>query len=45
VHQIVLDGIGRGFGDQDFASMLARHAEGTGVDLIPENKEVSDGLS
>ncbi len=45
VHQIVLDGIGRGFGDQDFASMLARHAEGTGVDLIPENKEVADGLS
>jgi 3-hydroxyisobutyrate dehydrogenase len=45
VHQIVMDGIGRGFGDQDFASMLSRHAEGTGVELVPENKEVSDGLS
>lgn len=45
VHQIVLDGIGRGFGDQDFASMLSRHAEGTGLDLVPENKDVSDGLS
>ena len=45
VHQIVMDGIGRGFGDQDFASMLTRHAEGAGVDLVPENKEVSDGLS
>jgi 3-hydroxyisobutyrate dehydrogenase-like beta-hydroxyacid dehydrogenase len=45
VHQIVMDGIGRGFGDQDFASMLARHAEGTGVDLEPENRDVSDGLS
>jgi 3-hydroxyisobutyrate dehydrogenase-like beta-hydroxyacid dehydrogenase len=45
VHQIVMEGIGRGFGDQDFASMLTRHAEGTGVDLKPENKDVSDGLS
>jgi 3-hydroxyisobutyrate dehydrogenase-like beta-hydroxyacid dehydrogenase len=45
VHQIVMDGIGRGFGDQDFASMLARHAEGTGLHLVPENKDVSDGLS
>ncbi len=45
VHEIVMDGIGRGFGDQDFASMLARHAEGTGIDLAPEDKDVSDGLS
>ena len=45
VHQIVMDGIGRGYGDQDFASMLSRHAEGTGVDLVPANQEVSDGLS
>ena len=45
VHQIVMDGIGRGFGDQDFASMLTRHAEGTSVDLAPEEEEVSDGLS
>jgi len=44
VHQIVMDGIGRGFGDQDFSSMLSRHAEGTSVELVPENKEVSDGL-
>lgn len=44
VHQIVMDGIGRGFGDQDFASMLSRHAEGTGVELLPSNEEVSDGL-
>jgi len=45
VHQIVMDGIGRGFGDQDFASMLSRHAEGTSVDLVPEEREVSEGLS
>jgi 3-hydroxyisobutyrate dehydrogenase-like beta-hydroxyacid dehydrogenase len=45
VHQIVIDGIGRGFGDQDFAAMLSRHAEGSSVTLQPENKEVSDGLT
>jgi 3-hydroxyisobutyrate dehydrogenase len=45
VHQIVMDGIGRGFGDQDFASMLSRHAEGTSVDLVSEEREVSEGLS
>lgn len=45
VHQIVIDGIGRGFGDQDFASLLTRLAEGTPVDLVSENRDVSDGLS
>jgi 3-hydroxyisobutyrate dehydrogenase-like beta-hydroxyacid dehydrogenase len=45
VHQLVMDGIGRGYGDQDFASMLSRHAEGTNVVLEPEQKDVSDGLS
>ncbi len=45
VHQIVMDGVGRGFGDQDFASMLTRHADGSSVTLEPENKDVSDGLS
>jgi 3-hydroxyisobutyrate dehydrogenase-like beta-hydroxyacid dehydrogenase len=45
VHQIVMDGIGRGFGDQDFISMLSRQAEGSSVELVAENKEVSDGLS
>lgn len=45
VHQIVMDGIGRGFGDQDFAALLTRHSEGTPVTLSPEDKEVTDGLS
>jgi 3-hydroxyisobutyrate dehydrogenase len=45
VHQIVMEGVGRGFGDEDFASMLSRHADGSSVTLEPENKEVSDGLS
>jgi 3-hydroxyisobutyrate dehydrogenase len=45
VHQVVMDAVGRGFGDQDFASLLSRHADGSSVTLEPENKEVSDGLS
>lgn len=45
VHQIVVDGIGRGWGDQDFAALLTRLAEGAGLSIEPENKEVSDGLS
>ncbi|HEX2153640.1 MAG TPA: NAD(P)-dependent oxidoreductase [Acidimicrobiia bacterium] len=45
VHQIVVDGIGRGFGDQDFAALLTRLAEGAGRNIESENKEVSDGLS
>jgi hypothetical protein len=40
-----MDGIGRGYGDQDFSAMLSRHAEGTPVDLEPEDTPVSDGLS
>jgi hypothetical protein len=40
-----MDGVGRGFGGEDFASMLSRQAEGTNVTLEPENKDVSDGLS
>ena len=45
VHQIVVDGIGRGYGDQDFAALLSRLAEGTPIDLVSEHREVSDGLS
>lgn len=45
VHQIVVDGIGRGWGDQDFAALLTRLAEGAGRSIESENKDVSDGLS
>lgn len=45
VHQIVVDGIGQGYGDQDFASLLTKLARGSGRELEPENVEVSDGLS
>lgn len=44
VHQIVLEGIGRGFGDLDFAALLSKHAEDSGRELIAENREVGDGL-
>ncbi len=44
VHQIVMDGIGRGFGERDFAAMLSRLAEGSGRALQSENRPVSDGL-
>lgn len=45
VHQIVIDGIGLGYGDQDFAALLTKLAEGSGRSIEPENKEVGDGLS
>ncbi len=45
VHQIVIDGIGQGYGDLDFAALLSRLAEGAGRKIEPENREVSDGLS
>jgi 3-hydroxyisobutyrate dehydrogenase len=45
VHQIVVDGIGKGYGDQDFASLLTRLAEGAGMELQSEDKDVTDGLS
>ena len=45
VHQIVVEGIGRGFGDLDFAALLSKHAEDSGREVIAENREVSDGLT
>ncbi len=45
VHQIVMDGIGRGYGDLDFASLLTRLSEAAGRSIEPENRKVSDGLS
>ncbi len=44
VRQIIVDGIGRGFGDEDFASLLSRLADGAGMKIEPENKQVSTGL-
>jgi 3-hydroxyisobutyrate dehydrogenase-like beta-hydroxyacid dehydrogenase len=45
VHQVVVDGIGRGLGDQDFAALLELAAAGAGMELEPEDIDVSDGLA
>jgi 3-hydroxyisobutyrate dehydrogenase len=44
VHQIIQGLIGAGYGDQDFAALLALEAAAAGVDLVSENAEISDGL-
>jgi 3-hydroxyisobutyrate dehydrogenase-like beta-hydroxyacid dehydrogenase len=44
-HQIVMEGIGRGWGDQDFGALLELTAAAAGMTLEPENVEVDDGLS
>lgn len=44
VHQIVMQGIGRGLGDKDFAALLELAAHNSGRTLEPEDVEVSDGL-
>ena len=44
VSQIITDGIGRGFGDQDFAALLSRLAQGAGMEIESENKPVTTGL-
>ena len=36
--------IGRGMKDEDFAKLLALQADASGLKLVPENVEVSDGL-
>jgi 3-hydroxyisobutyrate dehydrogenase-like beta-hydroxyacid dehydrogenase len=45
VHSIIVEGIGLGYGDQDFAAMLTKQARASGREIEPENQEVSDGLS
>lgn len=44
VHQIVVEGIGNGYGDEDFAGLLTKLAKGAGLEIESENKQVSDGL-
>lgn len=43
-HQLLLHLIGSGRGDVDFAALLALEAEGAGLDLQPEHREVTTGL-
>ena len=45
VHQIVSEGIGRGFGDLDFAALLTKAYEDAGMDITSENRQVDDGLA
>jgi 3-hydroxyisobutyrate dehydrogenase-like beta-hydroxyacid dehydrogenase len=44
VHQIVQEGIGRGMGEQDFAALVAKAYEESGMSIESENREVDDGL-
>jgi 3-hydroxyisobutyrate dehydrogenase len=44
VHQIVMNLIGSGMGEQDFASLLELEARGAGVNLVPDPRPVPDGL-
>lgn len=43
--EIVQALIGNGYSDEDFASLLSMEAAAAGLDLTPDNVEVSDGLS
>lgn len=45
VHQMVVQLIGSGRGDVDFAALLELQAELSGMQLVPEEVDVSDGLT
>lgn len=44
VNQLVIDGIGQGYGEQDFMSLLIKTARGAGMELKSEDIEVDDFL-
>jgi 3-hydroxyisobutyrate dehydrogenase len=44
VHQIVVNLIGNGLGDKDFASLLELEARGANLTLEPDHRAVADGL-
>jgi 3-hydroxyisobutyrate dehydrogenase len=44
VHQIVVNLIGNGLGDKDFASLLELEARGADLELVPDPRPISDGL-
>jgi 3-hydroxyisobutyrate dehydrogenase len=43
-HQLVQAAVGRGHGDEDFASLLIEQARAAGIELEPEGAAVDDGL-
>ncbi|MFA9444254.1 NAD(P)-dependent oxidoreductase [Egicoccus sp. AB-alg6-2] len=46
VHQMVVDMIGNGLGDEDFSHLLTMAARGAGLELTSEDRDdVSDGLT
>jgi 3-hydroxyisobutyrate dehydrogenase len=45
VHQLIVEGIGLGYGDEDFAALLTMQARASGREVESENREVSDGLT
>jgi hypothetical protein len=45
VHQIVVNLIGNGLGDKDFASLLELEALGANLKLEPDPRPIADGLS
>lgn len=45
VHQLIVEGIGLGYGDEDFAALLTKQAHASGRDVESEDREVSDGLT
>jgi 3-hydroxyisobutyrate dehydrogenase-like beta-hydroxyacid dehydrogenase len=44
VHQLVVNLIGLGLGDQDFSALLEQEARGAGLQLKSEQRDLSDGL-
>lgn len=45
IHSLVVEGIGLGYAEQDFAALLTKEARASGREIEPENIEVDDGLS
>ncbi|HET9260745.1 MAG TPA: NAD(P)-dependent oxidoreductase [Acidimicrobiia bacterium] len=45
VHSLVIEGIGLGYAEEDFAALLTKEARASGRELQPENIEFDDGLS
>jgi 3-hydroxyisobutyrate dehydrogenase len=45
VHQIIVEGIGLGYGDEDFAALFTKAARASGREPSPENRTLPDGLS
>jgi hypothetical protein len=44
VREIVQTLIGHGYGEKDFAALVALEAKGAHLDIVPEDVVVSDGL-